>query len=121
MNGPFCEILQDAVEQTPRAIGSAFAAWDGETVDFVSTWSDNDWLVLTAHYGVVLAHIQSALHTFHFGEAETVHLTHQRLDIVIQAVKEGYYALIAVERPSNLGKAMRVLQRTAEKLRVEMG
>lgn len=121
MSSPFAEILASAVADAPCAIGGAFAAWDGEIVDFVSKWDDDEWLILTAHYGVVLAHVQSALHTFHFGEAVNLCLTHEELDIVVEAVKEGYFALIALEKPNNLGKAMLSLHRAAEKLRVEMG
>lgn len=121
MSSPFADILETAMAATPGAIGGAFAAWDGEAVEYISTWDDTEWLILTAHYGVVLSHIQSALHTFHFGEAETVCVTHASLDIVVRAVKEGYFALLAVETPSNLGKAMRALDRAALLLREEMG
>jgi len=121
MSSPFQDILKSAVDDTPGAIGGAFAAWDGETVDFVSHWTEHEWLTLTAHYGVVLAHVQAALHTFHFGEAETLCLTHARLDIVVEAVKEGYYALLALEKPANLGKAMHSLKAVAKSLRAEMG
>ena len=121
MSSPFADILQSAVDQTPGAVGGAFAAWDGETVDYVSSWDDTEWLILTAHYGVVLSHVQAALHTFHFGEAETVCVTHAKLDIVIRSVKEGYYALLALDKAGNLGKAVRVLDAVANLLREEMG
>jgi len=121
MSSPFHDILQCALDETPGAVGGAFAAWDGETVDYVSRWDDSEWLILTAHFGIVLAHVQAALHTFHFGEAETLCLTHARLDIVVEAVKEGYYALLALEKPANLGKAMRSLKHAARSLRAEMG
>ncbi len=122
MSSPFAAILQDTVEHTPMAVGGAFAAWDGETVVFIcSSWEEEDWLLLTAHYGVILAHIQAALNTFHFGEATCVQLTHERLEIVMQAVKDGYFAIIALEKPCNIGKATLDLERAADKLRVEMG
>ncbi|MBT8492582.1 MAG: roadblock/LC7 domain-containing protein, partial [Deltaproteobacteria bacterium] len=61
MDSPFAAILQDALDKTPGAVGGAFAAWDGETVDFICDCDETEWLILTAHYGVVLSHVQSAL------------------------------------------------------------
>lgn len=121
MTSSFADILRHVVDGTPGAVGGSFAAWDGETVDYVSSWEDDEWRILTAHYGVVLAYVQAALHTFHFGEAETICLTHAELDIVIQAVKEGYYALVALEKGANLGRAIRLLEAAAVDLREEMG
>jgi predicted regulator of Ras-like GTPase activity (Roadblock/LC7/MglB family) len=116
----FAAILRDAVESTPGAMGGAFAAADGETVDSFARVDGDDWAILTAHYGVVLAHVQAALHTFHYGEAELVLLSHERADILVSAVRDGYYALLAVERPSPLAGAIRQLRRAAAALRLEM-
>jgi len=120
MISPFAEILRLAVEATPGAVGGAFAASDGETVDAFATPDAHDWALLTAHYGVLLAHVQSALHTFHYGEAEFVILSHTRLDILVHSVAEGYFALMAVHRPSALGIALHELTRAAGRLRQEM-
>jgi len=120
LNSPFQNILRSATARAPNAVGCAFAAWDGEIVDYVTTWDNNEWLVLTAHYGIVLSHVQSALHTFHFGEANTLCLTHSRLDIIVEAVSEGYFALLALGKGGNLGKATAALREAAAALRKEM-
>jgi hypothetical protein len=117
---PFSEILQRAIDATPGAIGGAFAAEDGETVDYVSPWDRHDWASLTAHYGVLLAHVQSALHTFHFGEAEIMMICHQGVDVLVSSVEEGYYALLVVGRPRSLAAAMHSLTMAAVELRREM-
>lgn len=117
---PFRAILREAVQRTPGAVGGAFAAADGETVDAFSRWEHGEWAILTAHFGVVLAHVQSALHTFHYGEAELVVITHRHMSLLIRAVSEGYYALIAVEPPAPLGRAMASLERASGLLREEM-
>jgi hypothetical protein len=116
----FATILKGAVDATPGAIGGAFAARDGETVDYVSGWEASEWALVTAHYGVVLAHVQSALHTFHFGEAELVILSHRDLDIIIQSVLEGYYVMIALGRPACLARALHSLSNASFELRKEM-
>ena len=116
----FSEILRVAVESTPGAIGSAFAASDGEMVDSFSSRDSNEWAILTAHYGVVLAHIQAALSTCHYGEAHLIMIEHTDLDILVHSVHEGYYALMAVGSPAQLGIAMSAISRAANDLRREM-
>jgi predicted regulator of Ras-like GTPase activity (Roadblock/LC7/MglB family) len=120
MSSPFAEILRAAVDQTPGAIGGAFADRDGETVDYVTEWERADWEITTAHFGIVMHHVQSALHTFHFGEAELVLVCMRDIDIVIQSVSDGYYAMLALARPRSLALAMTSLTRASEMLRREM-
>jgi hypothetical protein len=120
MSSPFSEILRSAVLATPGAVGGAFAAHDGETVDAFATGSAEEWALLTAHYGVILAHVQSALNTFHYGEAEFMVLSHRQVDILVHAVAEGYYALMAVGRPAPLAAALDILARAAAELRRKM-
>jgi hypothetical protein len=117
---PFSQILQRAIDSTPGAIGGAFAARDGETVDCVAPWDRADWAILTAHYGVVLAQVQSALHTFHFGEAKIAVISYRTLDILISSVYEGYYAILVVGRPRSLSRAMTSLAQATSQLRQEM-
>ena len=116
---PFGEILREAVEDTPGAIGGAFTAGDGETVDSFARGGE-EWAVVAAHYGVVLAQVQAALHTLHYGEARTLVLSHETLVILLHAVGDGYYALLGVEPPPALYRALPVLAEAAARLRREM-
>jgi len=118
---PFARIMRTAVEATPGAVGGAFAAQDGETVDSFAVQDPEDWAIFTAHYGVLLNFVQSALAVFHYGHAEFMVLSHKRLDVLVQNVSDGYYALIAVHSPAPLGMAMHALDRAAGQLRKEMG
>ena len=120
MNTPFGEIMQRVVDETPGAIGGAFAASDGEMVDAYSTWDEDEWAIFTAHYGIVVQHIRSAIHTFHYGDVETMYVGHDRLDVLAQVVAEGYFALMALTPPANLGAAQHRLEQAAEELRKEM-
>lgn len=96
---PFGEIMKRAVEATPDAVGGAFADATGEMVDgFAKTFDPNDWAILTAHYGVILAHLHAAFGIWHFGGPEYFVAQHDKLGIVVHALEGGYYALLAVER-----------------------
>jgi len=119
----FSEIMRRAVEATPGAVGGAFADPDGEMVDGFSTYDKDDWAVLTAHYGVVFAQLHSAFGTWHFGGAEYFIAQHATLDVVVHAVADGYYALLAVEEHDGsapLGAALASLQRACVALRAEI-
>jgi hypothetical protein len=106
---------------TPGAIGGAFADSQGEMVDSFSSSDPHEWAVLTAHYGVILAVLDAWLGTRHFGGPEYFIAQHRKVDIVVHAVHGGYYALIAVAKPSPpLGFALVSLREAARQLRKEM-
>jgi hypothetical protein len=117
---PFSRILRSVVEATPNAIGGAFADADGEMVDSYSVIDPHEWAVLTAHYGVVMAHLTAAFGTWHFGGPEYFIAQHRNLEIVVCAVDAGYYALVAIKGPANLGYALQRLRAASVELKREM-
>jgi hypothetical protein len=116
----FGRILKRAVEATPNAIGGAFADREGEMVDSFHTMDPHHWAVLTAHYGIVLAHLDAAFGTWHFGGPEYFVAQHEQLEVVVHAVEGGYYALLAFTGPAPLGIALDSLRSAAAALRKEM-
>jgi hypothetical protein len=117
---PFGAILKEAVQASPNAIGGAFADADGEMVDSFSTIDPHEWAVLTAHYGVVMAHINSAFNTWHYGGPEFFIAQHDKLDIVVCSVDAGYFALIALTKPANLAFALERMKVACRALKKEM-
>jgi predicted regulator of Ras-like GTPase activity (Roadblock/LC7/MglB family) len=117
---PFARILRQAVEASPNAVGGAFAASDGEMVDSYATMDQDEWAVLTAHYGIVLSLLNSCFNTWHYGGPEYFIAQHGKLDIVVHAVDAGYFALIAVQKPANLGLALERIRAACKALRKEM-
>lgn len=96
---PFGEIMKRAVEATPDAVGGAFADSTGEMVDCWSKTIDpTEWAILTAHYGVILAHVRAAFGIWHFGGPEFFVAQHQLMGVVVHALEGGYYALLALDR-----------------------
>lgn len=119
----FTPILVQAVERIPGALGAIFADWDGEAVDHYTGDAQADKsaiLIMGAQYGVVLNHVQSVLHLFHFGEAEEIILLHDRLDLIVHAVGEGYYVVVIVSAGVHLATALREIRHAASALRREM-
>ena len=118
---PFAAILDAAVKLTPGALGGAFAAADGEMVDYVTSGDATEWAILTAHYGVVLANLEAALNTQHFGGAQYFVVENGKVDVVVHTVHDGYFALLAMQKPACLATALRALARAAARLKQEMG
>jgi hypothetical protein len=116
----FAAILKRAVDGTPNAIGGAFADGDGEMVDSYTIIDRQEWAILTAHYGVVLAHLTAAFGTWHYGGPEYYIAEHRRLEIVVHAVEAGYYSLLALTPPGPLAIALENLRAASSALRKEM-
>ncbi len=117
---PFAAILRTAVEATPNAIGAAFADSEGEMVDSFSTMNAHDWAVITAHYGVVLSQMTAAFGTMHFGGFEFFVAQHKSLEVIVHAVDDGYYALLAFSISPPIGFALERMRDAANALRREM-
>ena len=116
----FARILGKAVAATPGAVGAAFAAGDGELVDASTTGDAHEWALLTAHYGVILAHLEAALGTKHFGGTEYFVVVNRDLEIAVHTIDDGYYALLAIERPGALARGLGNLTAAVAELRAEM-
>ena len=112
----FGAILKRTVQATPGAIGGAFADAQGEMIDGFTTRDADDWALLTAHYGIVLAHLHAAFGTWHFGGPEHFIAQHDALDVVVHAVPGGYYAILAIRQPAPLALALRNLREAAREL-----
>ena len=117
---PFGAILRRALDATPGAVGVAFAASDGELVDSCATWDADMWAVLTAHYGIILGHVRSAFGVWHHGSPEQLIVQHAQLEVVVQVVDAGYYAVMAIEPPAPLARALAAIQLAARELAREM-
>lgn len=119
----FGDIMRRAVEATPGAVGGAFADSEGEMVDSFSTYDKHDWAILTAHYGVVLAHLHSCFGTWHYGGPEYFIAQHRSLDVLVHSVAHGYYALLAVaghEGSAPIAAALSSLRTACGELRKEI-
>jgi hypothetical protein len=117
----FGQILRSAVLATPGAIGGAFADWEGEMIDSYSSRDPHEWALITAHYGIVLSQLDAAFGTWHFGGPEYFIAQHAALDIVVHAVGDQYYALMAVTAPAALALALISLRDAARALQRELG
>lgn len=120
MYSPFGDILKQAVQSTPCAVGGALAAKDGELVDSFSEWEHDEWALFTAHSGVLFHYARSALHTFHFGDVQFIYIQLDKMTLAMHAVVDGYYALMAIDGASEMNSVERTLCSAADMLCQEM-
>jgi len=95
---PFGDIMKRVVTATPHAIGGAFAASDGEMVDAYALGDAFEWAILTAHFGVLVAQLESAFGTLHYGGLDAFVARYDRADVLVCTVAAGYYAILAMKR-----------------------
>jgi len=118
---PFGAILKRAVEKTPSAVGGAFADSQGEMVDgFSTTYTAHDWAIMTATYGVVLAHLHAVFGVWHYGGPEFFIAEHVKLCVVVVAVDKHYFAMIAIADPTQVADALASMREAAGALKREM-
>ena len=120
MKTPFTSILQRTVERVPGAIGAIFADWEGEAVDLAGQNHRDELKYIGAHYGVILNNVQALLRLFHFGEAVEIVIQHEKVDLCVHAVGDGYYIVLAVSADGHLATALREARVCAAVLRQEM-
>jgi hypothetical protein len=118
---PFGEILKRVVEETPGALGGAFADSQGEIVDsFAPTYDAHDFAIVTAHYGVILGHIHAILGIWHYGGPEYFVAQHTSMSLVVVSVTKHYYALLALADPMAVPDALATMHEAATALHREM-
>jgi hypothetical protein len=117
---PFAAILKTAVDASPHAIGGAFADSQGEMVDSYSTMNTHDWAVLTAHYGVVLSQLVDAFGTLHYGGCELFIARHERIEVIVYAIEQGYYMLLAFSEPPELDAVLDRVRTASTSIKKEM-
>jgi predicted regulator of Ras-like GTPase activity (Roadblock/LC7/MglB family) len=118
----FGRILAAAVVQTPRGVSFSLAAEDGETVDSVLCLPGDpgEVALLTAHYAIIMRQVRAALGVFHYGGVSELMIMNHDLAVLVEAVGDGYLAILTVAPGAPLGAAQRALGRAAEQLRGEI-
>jgi len=112
-------ILRTAVTEAPGALGGSLAAGDGELVDTYA--ADRERLsLLAAHYAALLHQTRAALRTFHFGDPVELLVGNRHLSILLRALADGYFALLALEPDAPLASARAALERAAVRLAREV-
>ena len=114
----FGEILEKMVRRVPGAVGAVFADWEGEPVDQFAHIPALDIQLVGAHWGVVWSQASQRLGAL--GAVEELLIEGDRAIVLVRAVTDHYFVVLATKRDAHLAIARRELERGADILRSEM-
>jgi predicted regulator of Ras-like GTPase activity (Roadblock/LC7/MglB family) len=109
----FREILKEAVDEVPGAMGAIFADWEGEAVDHYFSGEDDEIKLVGAHQGILLNLMKTASDNVGLGGVNEVMLVMDGAKVMARPLKDGYFLVLLVENGCNSGIARRTLRRTA--------
>jgi predicted regulator of Ras-like GTPase activity (Roadblock/LC7/MglB family) len=114
----FGAILEDMVRRVPGAVGAVFADWEGEPVDQFAHIAPLEIQLVGAHWGVVWSQATRRLQAL--GAIEELLIEGERAIVLVRAVTDSYFVVLATKRDAHLATARREVERTAGILRGEM-
>lgn len=125
----FKAILAHAVDSATGGLFGALVAYDGEIVDSYLSCREGlttkeqkaQCAFISAHHGVILKHVRTMLHSFHFGNTETLSFSYGDLRVGMTTLPENYFAVLACRATTPLAEAQNSLSQARSHLRSEMG
>jgi predicted regulator of Ras-like GTPase activity (Roadblock/LC7/MglB family) len=114
----FGQILEDMVRRVPGAVGAVFADWEGEPVDQFAHIAPLEIQLVGAHWGVVWSQATRRLQAL--GAIEELLIEGDRAIVLVRAVTDSYFVVLATKRDAHLATARREVERAAGILRGEM-
>ncbi len=120
MPSAFAEILAELVGDIPGALGAIFLDWDGEAVDQFSHIPVFDILLVGAHWGIVLRHVQDLVGKHSWGETQLVVLNGPETDILIKPITDEYAVVLTMKAGHHLAHAIDAVNNVTEAIEQEM-
>lgn len=119
MTSPYSASLRNLLDIVNGAIAAGFADYEGESVQIEGALDADTHRLHLAYQGIVLHHLQ-AIHQ-PLGETPTrISSRYQNLHIIIQPLKSGYFIVLTLKPNSNLYRAVRNLEQTAQELNQDL-
>lgn len=116
----FSNILEKLVQALPGALGAAFIDWEGEAVDTFCRIRTDEIRLIAAHWGIIYRQVRSALTKVDLDAPRELILDFGSQQVVIRRVTDDYVVVVALNRGSNLGRALGMLSWAEKKLREQM-
>jgi hypothetical protein len=112
---PFNYLLTNLLVDVPRAVGAIFVDPEGEAVDWVTRHDDPFHLkVEGAYHSIFMRQLERLTMSVDVGPIHSIVLEGSRLVTLTQALPDGYYVVLVVDRWSSRAHALNRLRRAAE-------
>jgi predicted regulator of Ras-like GTPase activity (Roadblock/LC7/MglB family) len=118
---PFNYLLTNLLVDVPEAVGAIFVDYEGEAVEWVTRHGDPfDLKVEGAYHGIFMRQIHHLAAVIAAGDVESYVLEGSRLFTLTQALPDGYYVVLVVDRSGSRAQALHCLRRAAEVIAKEL-
>jgi len=118
---PFNYLLTNLLVDVPSAVGAIFLDNDGEAIEWVTRHDDPFELkVEGAYQSIFIRQLRDLLRAMSAGKIESYTMTSKNLVSLTQALPDGYYVVLVIDRSEAQARARYHLRRTARVLAREL-
>ena len=118
---PFNYLLTNLLVDVPQAVGAIFVDPEGEAVEWVTRHNDPfDLKVEGAYHGIFKRQLDNLTATTEAGTVDSYVLEGTRLVTLTQALPDGYYVVLVVDRSGSRAQALHRLRCAAGVLAKEL-
>ena len=111
---PFNYLLTNLLVDVPHSIGAIFVDPEGEAVDWVTRHGDPfDLKVEGAYHSILLRRLDDLAASANAGPINGFVVESTRLVTLTQALPDGYYVVLVVDRTASRAQALESLRRAA--------
>jgi hypothetical protein len=119
---PFNYLLTNLLVDVPSAVGAIFLDDEGEAIEWVTRHDDPFELkVEGAYQSIFIRQLADLLTALSAGELDSYAMVGKNLISLTQALPDGYYVVLVIDRSEPPARAMFHLRRTARVLARELG
>ncbi|MFC2144470.1 roadblock/LC7 domain-containing protein [Acidobacteriota bacterium] len=112
---PFNYLLTNLLVDVPQAVGAIFVDPEGEAVEWVSRHNDPfDLKVEGAYHSIFMRQLERLTTSVDAGPIDSFVIEGSRLVTLTQALPDGYYVVLVVDRSGSRAHALHRLRRAAE-------
>ena len=112
---PFNYLLTNLLVDIPQALGAIFVDPEGEAVELVTRHGDPfDLKVEGAYHSIFLRQLDALTASANAGPIDSFVLEGTHLTTLTQALPDGYYVVLVVDRSASRAQALERLRRAAQ-------
>jgi predicted regulator of Ras-like GTPase activity (Roadblock/LC7/MglB family) len=118
---PFNYLLTNLLVDVPQAVGAILVDPEGEAVEWVTRHNDPfDLKVEGAYHSIFMRQLKQLTTSVNTGPIDSFVLEGSRLVTLTQALPDGYYVVLVVDRSGSRAHALHRLRRAAEVIAKEI-
>ena len=118
---PFNYLLTNLLVDVPQAVGAIFVDPEGEAVDWVTRHGDPfDLKVEGAYHSIFMRRLEELTTGSKVGPIDSFILEGSELITLTQALPDGYYVVLVVDRSGSQAQALNRLRRAAQVIAKEI-